>query len=226
MIQLNSVNKNYSDGDRKIEVLKNINFELKSGSIVSIKGPSGCGKSTLLSCMAGLLPIDSGKISVDQLNIQNMDQKQLHHFRAKNIGFIFQQFHLLPHLNAYENTRLPLDILNEHSYKEAEARTQWALELVRISHRQLNFPHQLSRGESQRVAIARAIVHDPQYLFADEPTASLDRTLSLQIANELIQICKSNSKTLIMVTHDLKIAELCPIQIEFENGQITHSSLS
>ena len=200
-----------------IQVLNNINFSIDAGETIAITGHSGSGKTTLLSLIAGLDLPDTGEILLDGENLCRMKENQLARFRALKIGMIFQQFHLMPHLTARENISLPLEILKQDKISH---RVDDMLEKVGLTHRQHHIPAQLSGGENQRVAIARALIITPKLLLADEPTGNLDIQTGNRIAALLFDLVERENKTLIMVTHNLVLADRCQQVWKLEHGSL------
>ena len=202
-------------GHGQIDVLKNINLEIHEGETVAVVGQSGSGKSTLLSLMAGLDRQTTGSLRLRDKEISEMSEVKLTQFRAENIGIIFQQFYLMPHLTALENVSLPLEMFGYEDYLN---RAKEALEQVGLSDREQHFPHQLSGGESQRVAIARAVVARPSILLADEPTGNLDNETGVQVANLLFDLVRTTGMTLLLVTHNTEMAKRCSRQLTLQFG--------
>ena len=196
-------------------MLKNINLEIHEGETVAVVGQSGSGKSTLLSLMAGLDRQTTGSLRLRGKEINEMSEVKLTQFRAENIGIIFQQFYLMPHLTALENVSLPLEMFGYEDYLN---RAKEALEQVGLSEREQHFPHQLSGGESQRVAIARAVVARPSILLADEPTGNLDNETGVQVANLLFDLVKTTAMTMLLVTHNTQMARRCSRQMTLQFG--------
>ena len=216
LLEINKLYKSFPQADLgKIDVLKNINLELQEGETVAVIGQSGSGKSTLLSLMAGLDRQTSGSLRLRDKEISEMSEVKLTQFRAENIGIIFQQFYLMPHLTALENVSLPLEMFGYDDYLN---RAKEALEQVGLSDREKHFPHQLSGGESQRVAIARAIVTRPTILLADEPTGNLDNETGVQVANLLFDLVKTTGMTMLLVTHNTEMAGRCSRQMTLQYG--------
>lgn len=212
-----NLRKSYGQGDSKIEVLKGINLSVTKGETVALTGKSGSGKSTLLSLMAGLDRPDSGNISFYGKVISGMSEKELTHFRAANMGIVFQQFHLVSTLTAFENVLLPLELLKRQGAKE---RAEELLKSVGLSHRQHHLPSQLSGGESQRVAIARALAINPSILFADEPSGNLDEETGDRVMELLFDMVKKSKTTLVLVTHDPDLAKKCGRVVHLEHGSL------
>jgi putative ABC transport system ATP-binding protein len=189
--------------------------EIKSGEIVAVVGQSGSGKSTLLSLLAGLDRPEEGHIIIRGQDIVSLSEQQMTSFRAKNIGIVFQHFHLMPHLTALENVMLPLEILGE---EQIEARAREILGLMGLGHREEHFPSQLSGGESQRVAIARALVVQPQFLLADEPSGSLDSETGEKVMDVFFDVVRQKKMTTVLVTHSEPLARRCDRILTLKNG--------
>lgn len=219
MMTIINVRKSYGTGDARVEVLKGLDFTIEKGEQVALTGKSGSGKSTLLSLLAGLDNPDSGSISLGGQNISLMSEKDLTSYRARNIGIVFQQFHLVSTLTAFENVLLPLEILKTEG---ARARAESLLASVGLSHRMGHLPSQLSGGESQRVAIARALSTNPAILFADEPSGNLDEETGQKVMSLLFDLVKQSGTTLVLVTHDPELAHSCQRIIHLEHGKLAH----
>ena len=216
LLEINQLYKSFPQADHgQIDVLKNINLEINEGETVAVVGQSGSGKSTLLSLMAGLDRQTTGSLRLRDKEISEMSEVKLTQFRAENIGIIFQQFYLMPHLTALENVSLPLEMFGYEDYLN---RAKKALEQVGLSDREQHFPHQLSGGESQRVAIARAVVARPSILLADEPTGNLDNETGVQVANLLFDLVKTTGMTMLLVTHNTEMAKRCSRQLTLQFG--------
>ena len=216
ILEIKGLYKSFPQIDRgQIEVLKNLNLEVNEGETVAVVGQSGSGKSTLLSLLAGLDRQTSGSLRLRKNEISEMSEVKLTQFRAENIGIIFQQFYLMPHLTALENVSLPLEMFG---HEDSQERAQVALQQVGLSERESHFPHQLSGGESQRVAIARAVVIRPSILLADEPTGNLDNTTGLQVADVLFDLVETTGMTLLLVTHNIELAQRCSKQMTLHSG--------
>ncbi len=216
MLELNAVSKSYES----LSILKNINMEIKSGEFVAIMGPSGSGKSTLLGIAAGLDFPDSGIVKIDSVNLKELSQDKLSNMRSQKIGFIFQNFQLIKTLTAWENICLPLLFNQDSKESNFKDRAKELLEKVSLLHRMEHFPSQLSGGEEQRVAIARAFINNPKILFADEPTGNLDFKNGEAVMKMLRNLNRENRSTLLIVTHDPKVAKLADRVIEMEDGSI------
>ncbi len=206
MLKAEKINKSYNLENSKIEVVKNVSFSLKKGDIAAIMGPSGSGKSTLLGICAGLDRPDSGEIVFDGINITSQSEDSLCNIRAQKIGFIFQNFQLIKTLTALDNVSLPLVISSKMNKEEIRLKAIRLLDEVGLKNRANHYPSQLSGGEEQRVAIARSFMNDPLILFADEPTGNLDSKNGENILRLLFDLNKKIKSTLLLVTHDEKVA--------------------
>lgn len=204
-------------GDEQITILDDVNLNINDGETVAITGSSGSGKTTLLGLLAGLDVPSSGSINIDGQLISAMDEDQRTVFRANNIGFVFQSFHLLPSLTALENVRLVLELKGN---KDSQALAEHYLEQVGLLHRLGHLPGQLSGGEQQRVAIARAFASQPSYLMADEPTGNLDENTGDRIIELLFDLNRQHQTTLILVTHERRLASLCQRQLRMLQGKV------
>ena len=217
MLELKSLKKSYLQGSQSIEIFENLNFHLKEGQRVAIMGKSGSGKSTLLSLISGIIKADDGNISLNSVSYKDLEESQLNDFRATNIGFIFQNFHLVSYLNALENVMLPAEVCNIAKPKEK------AIELLKsvgLSHRLDHLPSQLSGGEKQRVAIARALIHNPKIILADEPSGNLDEETGNAVMDKLFELIKKNNTTLVLVTHSKDVAKRCEKTYELVLGNL------
>jgi putative ABC transport system ATP-binding protein len=222
-LELKNIYKSFSES---LPILKNLNFSMNQGDIVSIVGPSGSGKSTLLSLLAGLDQPDRGEIVLNGLKLHEMSESELTHVRGQYIGIVFQQFHLMPHLTALENVMLPMEILKESmklSFKEIKARAENTLEELGLKDRMNHFPSQLSGGENQRVAIGRAIVTQPQLLLADEPSGNLDVDTGEKVMDLFFKIVKTHSLSTIIVTHSPQLADRCEKKYIMKQGVLVEA---
>lgn len=201
-----------------LQVLKDANLTIYTGETIAITGPSGSGKSTLLGLMAGLDRVSTGTIAFEGKEMQSWDEDQLAHWRRKHVGFVFQDFRLIPSFTALENVALPLEIMGANA-NEANQKAEAILQRLGLGERTHHFPHQLSGGEQQRVAIGRAYVHEPEIIFADEPTGNLDPNTSGSILQTLMELQEKRQTTLVMVTHDLEIAKQMERQVRIHDGQ-------
>lgn len=219
------VRKVFSQGagrdQESLEILKGVSLEVDKPETIAIMGRSGCGKSTFISLLAGLDSATSGKIEILGQELSSLSSGALNTFRAQNIGIIFQQFHLLDHLTALENVRLPIDLNRTGGQNEnGDARAKEVLEKVGLGHRLDHFPETMSRGEQQRVAIARVLVMKPALLLADEPTGSLDLKTGREVIDLLFNIVETEKIALVMATHDLKLAERCQRHLAMDSGRL------
>ena len=220
IISLNKISKTYFQGTQRIEVLYGLNLDVKSSEAVAILGQSGTGKSTLLSLLAGLDIPDFGTVEVNKQDLSKLSQDKLSQFRAKNLGVIFQQYHLMSNLTALENVGIPLELQKVNDFQSAALE---ALKMVGLSHRIAHFPSQLSGGECQRVAIARAIVGKPKLILADEPSGNLDDKTGKEVMNLLFELCKEREQTLILVTHNHDLAQNCDRTLVLKDGKLAPS---
>ena len=217
MIQLSEVEKVYRTDRIETVALSNVNLDVKEGESVAILGQSGSGKSTLLSLLSGLDTPDSGMVELVGQDLNQMNERDLSLFRAKNLSIVFQQFHLFPHLSALENVEVPLELLKvEGAHEKARA----ALEAVGLSHRLGHFPDLMSGGERQRVAIARAFAVSPKILLADEPSGNLDQATGESVMNLLFSESKNRKMTLLLVTHNEELARRCDRQLRLKDGRL------
>ena len=223
LIQASGLSKDYHDGQRTLHVLSDLEFSLNAGEVVSIIGPSGCGKSTLLSLLGGLDKPTAGKIELDGLDIAEMGQRQLNKIRREKVGFIFQFHHLLPELHAWENVAMPLWIAGA-SRKEGREKAEELLRKVGLGDRMNHIPGKLSGGEQQRVSLARALVHLPRVVFADEPTGNLDTEMGMQVIDMLWQMTRDQGRSLVLVTHEEKIAKKADRVLKLENGVLVQQN--
>lgn len=219
LIKVSEVTKSYMGGDGVVEVLKNVNMEITEGEFLALMGPSGSGKSTLLSILGGLNPPTSGQLIIDGIDIYALSSERLADFRHEYVGFVFQQYQLIPYLTALENVMLPLAITSRPG-KEQREMAQTVLNKVGLGAKSLRLPNQLSGGEQNRVAIARAIVNQPAIIFADEPTGSLDSKTARELL-ELFQTLNSDGLTIIMVTHNKENLEWVSRAVYIRDGVIT-----
>jgi len=216
-VSVRHLKKSFGQGEGRVEVLKNINLEIYSGETISLTGKSGSGKSTLLSLLSGLDAPDEGDIFIDGENLSQMPEKELTRFRASRMGIIFQQFHLVSTLSAYENVLLPLELMK---YPKAMNRALDLLESVGLSHRSQHLPSELSGGECQRVALARALAISPSILFADEPSGNLDEETGGKVMDLLFGMVEKTKTTLVLVTHDPDLAKRCSRVVHLEHGSL------
>lgn len=218
-IRVQRVSKSFLQGDMATQVLMDVDLEIQRGEYLALMGPSGSGKTTLLNMLSGLDRPSSGSIKVGGLPLSDLDEKGLARWRRVNVGFIFQQYHLLSVMSAFENVEIPL-LLFDMDRTERRARVLAALEIVGLLDRASYTPDRLSGGQQQRVGIARAIVHDPQILIADEPTGNLDAGSSGDVLDLFDVLNGSLGKTIVMVTHDPKAAERAHGIRHLEKGRL------
>ncbi len=223
MIKLHEISKIYEMGNDRVYALNHASMEIKEGEFVSIAGPSGSGKSTLMNIIGCLDTADEGTYLLDGISIDNYSEKELAKIRNQKIGFIFQNFNLLPRLTAEENVELPL-IYQKLSSQERKRRVQEAMEQVELSHRMSHRPAELSGGQQQRVAIARALVTEPSLFLADEPTGNLDSRTGQEIM-ELFHNLHHSGNTILLITHDAQIAEEAERKIQIRDGKVREVKL-
>lgn len=218
IIKLTEVNKIYRTDEIETLALENVNLEVAKGEFLSIMGPSGCGKSTLLNIIGMLDVPTSGTVTINDIDVEQMSDKQMAAFRNKNLGFVFQSFHLINSLNVIDNVELPL-LYRNMAAKERTRLAKEVLERVGLSHRMRHMPGQLSGGQCQRVAIARAIVGNPEIILADEPTGNLDSKMGAEVMELLHKLNKEDGRTIVMVTHNEAQAKLTDRTIRFFDGR-------
>ena len=211
------LNKVVQSAEGELSILHDLSLDLCRGDSLAIVGSSGSGKSTLLGLLAGLDLPSSGSIQLAGQDLSQLDEDQRARLRAEQVGFVFQSFQLLDSLNALENVMLPLEL---EGHADARQRARALLERVGLGHRLTHYPRQLSGGEQQRVAIARAFVAEPAVLFADEPTGNLDSHTGERICDLLFELNRERDATLVLVTHDARLAQRCNRQIRLEAGQL------
>jgi putative ABC transport system ATP-binding protein len=219
-VKISSVCKGFGTGEARTEVLKSVDFEARLGELLMLVGPSGCGKTTLLSVIAGTLSVDRGEVEIFNAPLHRLDKQAVTRFRAANIGFIFQQYNLIPTLNCVENVSVPLRIQG-HPAVVAEKRAAEMLERVGLGARLQHRPAMLSGGQQQRVAIARALVHEPKLIICDEPTAALDSENGAKVMDLLRHVAKSPDRCVIIVTHDNRIFKFADRMTHMEDGRIS-----
>ena len=216
-VEVRDVRKIYKRGAEEILVLDGLTLDVPQGAFVALMGPSGSGKTTLLNLIAGIDRPTSGSVTVGGIEVSALDEGQLAAWRARNVGFIFQFYNLIPVLTALENVELPL-LLLPFSRAERRRRALIALDVVGLADRLKHYPRQLSGGQEQRVAIARAIVTDPTVLVADEPTGDLDSKSAHEVLELMETLNREFEKTIVMVTHDPRAAERARTQLHLEKG--------
>ncbi|HQZ26505.1 MAG: ABC transporter ATP-binding protein [Verrucomicrobiales bacterium] len=214
------LNRTYRKGRIEVTPLENLDLDVPAGEFLALMGPSGSGKTTLLNLISGIDRPTSGRLFVGEDDLAAMSRGQLTKWRSTSCGYIFQLYHLVPILSAFENVELPLLLRKELSRRERHRRVTAALEIVGLSDRASHRPAELSGGQEQRVAIARAIVADPPLLVADEPTGDLDRENADQILGLLRSLSADHGKTIVMVTHDAKAADAASRLLHLEKGRL------
>lgn len=219
IIRLENVDKVYRTDEIETLALENVNIEIDKGEFVSVMGPSGCGKSTLLNIIGLLDSPSKGEVTVMNEQTAAMNDARLSAFRNRNIGFVFQSFHLIPSLNVLDNVTLPLAYRHGVGTEERERRAREVLERLGLSHRLKHFPGQLSGGQCQRVAIARAIIGDPEIVLADEPTGNLDSRMGQDVMDILHRLNREDGRTIVMVTHNENQARTTDRIIRFFDGR-------
>lgn len=218
-IELRNIKKSFKDGKNELQILKGINLNIKEQEIVAILGPSGAGKSTLLHIVGGLSRPTEGSVKIDNMNIYIYNGKKISYFRNNYIGFIFQFHNLLPEFNALENVAIPL-LIRRENFKQAKEKAKAILIKLGLEERLLHKPSEMSGGEQQRVSIARAMVTDPQVILADEPTGNLDKENSKKVQELLITLSKEKKQTVIIVTHNERLASCAHRMIKLIDGQV------
>jgi putative ABC transport system ATP-binding protein len=219
IVELKDINKFYKVGKEKAHILKSINLNIKKGEFVMIMGKSGSGKTTLLNILGFLDKFDEGEYIFNNQDVTRLNESERSNFRNLNIGFIFQQFNLINTLNIYQNVELPMIYNNKYSKQEKKEQIENNLSIVGLLDKIKQKPVQLSGGQQQRVAIARALVNDPEIIFADEPTGSLDSDTGIEIM-ELLKELNKQGKTIIMVTHDEDLTKYASKVIKLKDGLI------
>jgi putative ABC transport system ATP-binding protein len=217
MIQLKNVTKTVRSGAEDLTILDNVSMDIPDGQFVAVTGASGSGKSTLLGLIAGLDAPSSGEVRIDSDTITAMSEDDLARIRSEKIGFVFQSFHLIPSLTAFENVLIPMEILG---IRDASERATKLLEDVDLTNRGHHYPAELSGGEQQRVAIARAFANQPKFLLADEPTGNLDSRNGQHIFELMTDLHAKSKVTLVLVTHDQALAEMAERQIVLRDGKV------
>jgi putative ABC transport system ATP-binding protein len=216
MIELRGVSKTVDSGGQPMTILHSLDYSIASGQFVAIVGPSGSGKSTLLGLLAGLDAPSTGSIVVDGVDITTLGEDRLARLRGEKIGFVFQFFHLVPSLTAFENVLIPMEISGR---RDAATRARQLLGEVGLTDRAHHYPSQLSGGEQQRIAIARALANDPPIVLADEPTGNLDSSTGRHIMELLMRVHRARGTTLVLVTHDAELAALADSRLVLRDGR-------
>ena len=213
MIRIENLRKFYGTGESRNEVLRGISLNIKDGDFMVILGASGSGKSTFLNVISGLEPADAGNIFYNDRNISTMSDSEITNFRKNTIGYVFQQYFLLPNLNVDKNVKMGADLANNTDYRKL-------IEAVGLKDKAKKYPHELSGGEQQRVSIARALAKKPEVLFLDEPTGALDETTGRMVLDLITQLQKEIGFTMVMVTHNQNIADMANTVISMNSGRI------
>ena len=216
MIKLEHVYKAYGAGDSRCEALGGVSLSVPSGAFAVVLGASGSGKSTLLNVASGLEQADRGRILYDEKEITGLSEEELTRFRREQIGFIFQQYYLLPHLNVEKNVKMGADLAGNRDYGAI-------LEAVGLQEKRKKYPDQLSGGEQQRVAVARALAKRPKTLFLDEPTGALDEATGRMVLDYIVRLQKAQGFTVVMVTHNQNIAEMADLVVRMNSGKIVET---
>lgn len=214
MIKVNDIIKSYGNGESRLQVLQGIHLEINDGDFVVILGASGSGKSTLLHVISGLERPDSGEVFYDGTDITVLSDNELTAFRKENIGFIFQQYYLLPNMDVDRNVKMGADLAGNKNYREV-------IEAVGLGEKLHKYPSELSGGEQQRISVARALAKKPRVLFLDEPTGALDEQTGRQVLDYIYRLKNKYGFTMVMVTHNLNIAEMAKTVIKMNSGKIS-----
>ena len=201
------IHKTYDTGQVRVNALRGVDLDVKRGEMVAIMGPSGCGKTTMLNCLSGLDDIDSGEVIIDGIVLHDLPDDERSDYRARNMGFVFQLYNLLPVLSSVENVEMPL-LLSGVGAAEARRRSLDLLDRVGLADRARHLPGELSGGQRQRVTIARALVNEPSIVWADEPTGDLDSETTDEIMDLLLELNRANNQSFILVTHSLEVGRL------------------
>ena len=213
MIRIDNLRKFYGTGESRNEVLRGISLNIKDGDFMVILGASGSGKSTFLNVISGLEPADAGNIFYNDRNISTMSDSEITNFRKNTLGYVFQQYFLLPNLNVDKNVKMGADLANNTDYRKL-------IEAVGLKDKIKKYPHELSGGEQQRVSIARALAKKPEVLFLDEPTGALDETTGRMVLDLITRLQKEIGFTMVMVTHNQNIADMANTVISMNSGRI------
>lgn len=217
MINIKNLQKSYGNGESRNKVLKGVSLDIKDGDFMVILGASGSGKSTLLNVISGLEPADAGNVSYNGRDISNMNDAEITLFRKETIGYVFQQYFLLPNLNVDKNVKMGADLVGNKNYRSL-------IESVGLGDKQKKYPHELSGGEQQRVSIARALAKQPQVLFLDEPTGALDEATGRMVLGLICKLQREMGFTMVMVTHNQNIAEMADTVVSMNSGRIVKLS--
>ena len=224
VIEARGVEKTYRTGTVAVHALRGVSLRVRRGEMVAVMGPSGCGKTTLLNCLSGLDEFDAGTVLIDGVDISRMSDDRRTDLRARNMGFIFQTYNLLPVLSAVENVELPLIVAGVRP-REARARALEALERVGLGAFAHHRPNQLSGGQRQRVTVARALVNRPTIVWADEPTGALDSKNAADVMDLMVELNRTHGLTYVIVTHDPAVASRCHRIVHMADGEILREEL-
>jgi putative ABC transport system ATP-binding protein len=224
MIQCRGISKSYRKGSILVTPLEALDLDVPRGEFLALMGPSGSGKTTLLNLLSGIDSPTDGSLIIADVELAKLSRRELTKWRASHVGYIFQLYHLVPVLTAFENVELPL-LLGNLSRKERRERVETALTLVGLGDRMHHTPGELSGGQEQRVAIARALIADPPLMVADEPTGDLDRESAVRILDLLRELARDHSKTIVMVTHDPRAAAAADRTLHLEKGQLLEQQI-
>ena len=219
IIIANQVHKSFRTGNLEVHALRGIDLSVRKGEMIAIMGPSGCGKTTMLNCLSGLDEFDTGQVLIEGVDLKEMGDRARTTYRAERMGFVFQSFNLLPVITAVENVELPL-LVSGVKPKQARQRALDALAQVGLSDRANHRPAELSAGQRQRVTIARALVNEPAIVWADEPTGNLDSETAVDVLSLMRALNAELDQTLVIVTHNREIGELCDRIVRMRDGQI------
>ena len=219
IVHATGIHKTYDTGKLKVQALKGVNLDVRSGEMVAIMGPSGCGKTTLLNCLSGLDEIDAGQVLIDGVLLHAMPDDERSDYRARNMGFVFQLYNLLPVLSAIENVELPL-LVSGVKPAEAHRRSMEMLDVMGLADRARHLPAELSGGQRQRVTIARALVNQPSIIWADEPTGDLDSETAGEIIDLMCQLNQANGQSFVLVTHSEEVGNRAHRIVRMRDGQI------
>lgn len=223
ILTVSNLSKTYQSGTKELTVLSDINFSIEEGDKFSIVGSSGSGKTTLLGLCAGLDQASTGQVLLNGIDLGALSEDERAKTRNQLVGFVFQNFQLLPTLTAIENVMVPMELRGE---RKIQAKAMELLDRVGLADRHDHYPTQLSGGEQQRISIARAFSNDPKILFADEPTGNLDEETSEKVENLLFELNRENGTTLIMVTHDLELASKTDRILKLQGGQVVNDQMA
>lgn len=225
IIAAHQIHKTFRNGKIEVHALRGVDLAVAQGEMVAIMGPSGCGKTTLLNCISGLDDFDSGEVTIEGVDLRSMNDRTRTTYRAQRMGFVFQTFNLLPVITAVENVELPL-LVSGVKPSEARQRALAALGQVGLSDRSHHRPAELSGGQRQRVTIARALVNNPAIVWADEPTGNLDSKAAEDVLHLMRQLNQERGQTLVIVTHDAEIGNLCDRIVRMQDGQIVDDGMN